>query len=72
MRFKQRTNDENQLRKYPVLVFIHGGQYKQGSALQYPGIILAQRDMVVVTFNYRLGPLGKWNTMQYTCNYKTL
>ena len=40
------------------MVFIHGGGYTMGSSHQYPGVFLAERDVVVVTFNYRLGPLG--------------
>jgi para-nitrobenzyl esterase len=43
----------------PVLFWIHGGAYTQGSANDYDGSILAaQGDVVVVTINYRLGLLG--------------
>ncbi|WP_433611520.1 carboxylesterase/lipase family protein [Prescottella agglutinans] len=45
----------------PVMVWIHGGAYVLGSSAQaiYDGRLLAQRgDVVVVTFNYRLGTLG--------------
>jgi para-nitrobenzyl esterase len=45
----------------PVLVWIHGGGYRQGSGDHFlsRGPVLAERgDVVVVTFNYRLGPLG--------------
>lgn len=41
------------------MVFIHGGGYVMGSSHQYPGVFMAERDVVVVTFNYRLGPLGR-------------
>ena len=34
-----------------------------GTAQQYPGHVLATKEVVVVTFNYRLGALGK---LQYT------
>jgi len=53
--------------KRPVLFFIHGGGNQQGSASEtlnggavlYNGkYIAARKDMVVVTINYRLGPLG--------------
>jgi len=44
--------------KLPVMVFIHGGDFIGGSAQIYNGFVLAQRNVVVVTFNYRLGPLG--------------
>ena len=46
---------------YPVLVWIHGGGYVQGSGpgeLVGDGAVLARRGLVVVTFNYRLGALG--------------
>lgn len=44
----------------PVLVWIHGGAYTNGagSVAWYHGESLASRDTVVVTINYRLGPLG--------------
>ncbi|MGH7781319.1 MAG: carboxylesterase/lipase family protein [Candidatus Binataceae bacterium] len=45
----------------PVMVWIHGGAFAIGSGSQplYDGSTLARRgDAVVVTVNYRLGPLG--------------
>lgn len=45
----------------PVLVWIHGGGFVSGSgaSILYEGNALATRgDLVVVTFNYRLGALG--------------
>lgn len=45
----------------PVMVWIHGGAFTIGSGSQplYDGSVLARRgDVVVVTVNYRLGPLG--------------
>ena len=45
----------------PVMVWIHGGGFVIGSGSQtlYDGAALARRgDVVVVTLNYRLGPLG--------------
>src|SRR5918995_4938116 len=46
--------------RLPVLVWIHGGGYTNGSASMplYWGDRLAQRGVVVVTVAYRLGPLG--------------
>ena len=38
--------------------FIHGGGFSGGSSQLYNGFVLAQRGVVVVTLNYRLGPLG--------------
>ena len=45
----------------PVMVWIHGGGYRQGSGDHFlsRGHVLAERgDVVVVTCNYRLGALG--------------
>lgn len=44
----------------PVMVWIHGGGYNNGSGTAdlYDGTHLAQRGVVVVTINYRLGRLG--------------
>jgi len=45
----------------PVLVFIHGGAFTSGACTHpmYDGGALARRgDVVVVSFNYRLGALG--------------
>ena len=44
----------------PVLVWIHGGGLNNGTGAQvtYRGEALAARGAVVVTTNYRLGPLG--------------
>jgi para-nitrobenzyl esterase len=44
----------------PVLFWIHGGAFLQSSGAQarFDGSHLARRGAVVVTINYRLGPLG--------------
>ncbi|QDQ13672.1 carboxylesterase family protein [Streptomyces spectabilis] len=45
----------------PVFVYVHGGGWQHGTASSptYDGARLAARgDLVIVTFNYRLGPLG--------------
>lgn len=44
----------------PVLVFIHGGAWTSGGGAVewYDGEALAAKGVVVVTLNYRLGPLG--------------
>jgi para-nitrobenzyl esterase len=44
----------------PVLFWIHGGAFIQGSGAQprYDGTELAKRGAVVITINYRLGPIG--------------
>lgn len=48
------------VRKYPVLVFIHGESYEWNSGNPYDGRVLASNaELVVVTLNYRLGILGE-------------
>lgn len=43
----------------PVMIYIHDGNFIHGSGNQFPGHMLAaSQDVVVVTFNYRLGLLG--------------
>ncbi len=46
--------------KLPVFVWIHGGAFVSGSGSVpiYAGYALAKQDVVVVTFNYRLGIFG--------------
>ena len=47
-------------RKLPVMVWIYGGALRNGSASTplYSGDHLARHDVIVVTFNYRLGVFG--------------
>ena len=46
--------------KLPVMVWIHGGGFVGGSGTlpETDGGLLAKRDVVVVSFNYRLGRFG--------------
>lgn len=46
--------------RLPVMVWIHGGGFTTGagSLALYNGANLASKEVVVVTINYRLGPLG--------------
>lgn len=47
-------------RRVPVMVWLHGGAFQLGGAHrpEYDGRRLAERGVVVVTLNYRLGALG--------------
>ncbi|OAF02548.1 carboxylesterase [Bradyrhizobium centrolobii] len=46
-------------RPLPVLIFIHGGAFVTGGGADYDGGFLAAHGpAVIVTINYRLGPLG--------------
>jgi carboxylesterase type B len=63
----QLTNKAAQYNKnYPVMVFVHGEDYKFGDAMLYPGHVVAQKEVLVVTFNYRLGALGMFVSLNYT------
>jgi len=42
----------------PVMVWLHGGSNLTGSGSAYDAAKLVARDVVVVTVNYRLGPMG--------------
>lgn len=45
--------------KLPVLVWIHGGGFSVGGSRYFDGTSLAKNNnVIVVTLNYRLGPLG--------------
>ncbi|XP_023943805.1 carboxylesterase 3 [Bicyclus anynana] len=48
----------------PVVIFIHGGNYRTGSATQYGGQYFTQKDTILVTVQYRLGSLGFLSTGQ--------
>ena len=54
------TGAEHAEAALPVMVWIHGGglQTGSGSTLLYDGESLARRGVVLVTINYRLGPMG--------------
>lgn len=47
-------------RKKPVMMFIHGGSYMEGTGNMFDASVLAAYgNVIVVTLNYRLGVLGK-------------
>ncbi|XP_064622045.1 carboxylesterase 3-like [Lineus longissimus] len=49
--------------KRAVMIWIHGGGWVVGSSRQWDGSFIASYgDVVVVTLNYRLGPLGYLGT----------
>ncbi|KAM9246258.1 neuroligin-4, X-linked isoform 2-T2 [Leptosomus discolor] len=54
-------HDQNS--KKPVMVYIHGGSYMEGTGNMIDGSILASYgNVIVVTLNYRLGVLGFLST----------
>ena len=56
----------------PVMVWIHGGALTRGSGAVdiYDGTKLAEKGVVVVTINYRLGPLGYFAHPELTAESK--
>lgn len=54
------TTAKSSRAKQAVMVFIYGGGFSEGSTVcaVYNGAALAKKDVVVVTLNYRVGPLG--------------
>ncbi|MDC1251716.1 carboxylesterase family protein [Gammaproteobacteria bacterium] len=52
------TRAKNKDEKLPVMVWFHGGALVWGSGSEYPGDELTQHGVILVTVNYRLGPLG--------------
>jgi len=55
-----RTSNLGGTKKQPVMVWIHGGGHQTGSGSEsfYQSNPLVLRGIVLVTINYRLGPLG--------------
>lgn len=53
------SNEKSDL-MLPVMIWIHGGGFISGSAdsFIYDPVYLVQENVIVVTMNYRLGPLG--------------
>ncbi|XP_060525630.1 juvenile hormone esterase-like [Cylas formicarius] len=50
--------------RVPVMAYIHGGRYAYGSGRMSAlnPLFIVEEDVVVVTFNYRLGPFGYLST----------
>lgn len=50
----------------PVMVYVHGGSYTEGTGNMMDGSVLASYgNVIVVTLNYRLGVLGKMKYLYY-------
>ncbi|XP_069694918.1 venom carboxylesterase-6-like [Periplaneta americana] len=43
---------------FDVIAYIHGGAFMYGSSHEFKPHLLLDKDVVLVTLNYRLGPLG--------------
>ncbi|KAI5636711.1 carboxylesterase family domain-containing protein [Phthorimaea operculella] len=61
--FSPNTEAGATAQKYPVMVYIHGGQFQSGASNLFPAHMLAAfYNVVVVSINYRLGALGFLST----------
>ncbi|PAA77638.1 hypothetical protein BOX15_Mlig028046g2, partial [Macrostomum lignano] len=70
----QTAENANSSQRYPVLVYIHEGRFETGyssNPLRQGEELVTHNNVVVVTFNYRLGALGflTLNRTSYTGNY---
>lgn len=52
------TRAESVEDRLPVMVWVHGGALVQGNGGDWDGAGLSAKGVIVVTLNYRLGPLG--------------
>ena len=52
------ANSSSEKPLYPVMVYIHGGGYEAGTPVVSPGDVIPLWGIVLVTIQYRLGPLG--------------
>lgn len=52
----------NPPKPYPVLIFVHGGFWLSGGGQNQGPSYLSVNDVILVTFNYRLGVLGFFST----------
>jgi para-nitrobenzyl esterase len=62
------TNANRASARLPVMVWIYGGAYTEGagSSPHNDGEALARKGVVLVTFNYRLGPFGFFSHPELT------
>ena len=61
---------KNMSKLAPVLVWMHGGAFKNGSANEFDGSVLAeQQQVVVVTLNFRLGAFGFVDFSRFGADY---
>lgn len=53
----------------PVMLFIHGGSYMEGTGNIMDGSVLASYgNVIVITLNYRVGILGKEMVLEISSN----
>lgn len=55
------------MQTYPVIFYLHGGEFKYGGKDFYKPDLLLKNDVILVVPNYRLGVLGFLGTDDYHC-----
>lgn len=55
------------MQNYPVVFYIHGGEFKYGGKDYYKPDLLLKNDVILVVPNYRLGVLGFFGTDDTHC-----
>lgn len=55
-------NPKKNIRRLPVMVWLYGGSFREGGANIYEPDYLINDDVILVTFNYRLGFFGFLST----------
>lgn len=56
--FTKNVPTEQNFQLKPVIVYIHGGGFDSGSSIEHGPEYLMEREVVLVTINYRLGAFG--------------
>ncbi|CAG7822766.1 unnamed protein product [Allacma fusca] len=56
------SNKDNTYQLLPVMVFIYGGYFMYGASHHYGPKYFMDEDVILVTFNYRVGAFGFLNT----------
>lgn len=51
------------------MVFIYGGAFRSGDSSMYPPGYMLEKPVILVTMNYRLGPLGINSYILVICTY---
>ncbi|RZB40323.1 COesterase and/or Abhydrolase 3 domain containing protein, partial [Asbolus verrucosus] len=61
LRLFQLPSEDNNV-SLSVMFFIHGGAFKDGTSMDSASDLIIENDIILVTINYRLGPLGFLST----------
>lgn len=56
--------------RFPVILWIHGGCFQYGTGNIFGAKYLADKDVILVTINYRLGSLGDQISILVTFGHK--